>query len=212
MVERIARLNRPVVALHGLALEAVEHAVDQLGRPRARAKTRHGRMDLLQRLAEFFEQRPGRGKAERAGGEPPAVFAAAHQDQVFLDEQRGRDKRRLGEVALGIAGGADHLDPATGTPMGLGKCPRQVRFEQVEHFALGIARAVFLDEHGAGHFGIEPLLLGEERQEMFVDFDPVGQGKRLQPDGEQLGRAIIGRVGGQRCHASDQFCRDQAAQ
>lgn len=71
-----------------------------------------------------------------------------------------------------------------------------MRTQQVEHFLLGVPRAVFLNENPLGDFAIEPVLLGEIRQQMVVDLDPVRRVERLQPDAEEFRRAVIGRVGG----------------
>ena len=50
---------------------------------------------------------------------------------------------------------------------------RKMRDEQVQHLALGVARAVFLDEDLFRYFRIEPLLFGQMRQEKFIDLDPA---------------------------------------
>ncbi|GLS38231.1 hypothetical protein GCM10010869_38250 [Mesorhizobium tianshanense] len=59
-----------------------------------------------------------------------------------------------------------------------------MRAEQIEHFALGLTRAVLLDEDPVGDFRIEPPFLGEIGQQMPVDLDPFIEVERLQPDGE----------------------------
>ena len=100
MVERVAGLDRPVEALDRIArLQHVEHAVDQPGIARPRPEARHRLVDRRHRPAEFFDQPPRRGKAQRAGGKPPAVLAAPHDDQVLLHQQRGAVQGGQGALA-----------------------------------------------------------------------------------------------------------------
>ena len=73
---------------------------------------------------------------------------------------------------------------------------RQVRSQQVEHFLLGVLRAVLGEQDGGfAAAGEEPLLLVQLFGEPRVGLDPVGKVERLQADAEGPGRAVIGRVG-----------------
>ena len=147
-------------------------------------------------LPNFSSERPGRGKAQRAGGEPPAAVVAAHQDQVFLDQQRGCDQRGVGETRRQGRSVRGARSP---------RCPHRCGDGCSETFPADMRRAIRALPAGrracrpprrkpVGDFGIEPALLGEIGQKIAVDLDPVCRVERLQPDGEQLRRAIIGRV------------------
>ena len=183
--------------------EIVEHAVDEIGGARARPETRHRRVDLLQRPAEFFDQRPGRGKAQRTGGQPPAAVVAAHQDQVFLDEQRGRDQRGIAET-IGSASCRDCLQRRSprsrraGAPVGFGKS-RQRDARRADR-ALRAGRRACRPPRRKPCRGF-PHRAGASRRDRHADGSSTSiqsvEIERLQPDGEELRRAVIGRVGGQ---------------
>jgi hypothetical protein len=61
----------------------------------------------------------------------------------------------------------------------------EMRGEQVQHFALGLAGAVFLDKDLFRDLRVKPLLFGQIRQQEVVDLDPAIEFERLQPDGEE---------------------------
>ena len=77
--------------------------MDDVGGARAATEARHRRVDVLQRRPNFSSSDQAEGKHSEAGDQPPAVLAAPHQHEVFLDEQGGGLQRLSGEAAAVIA-------------------------------------------------------------------------------------------------------------
>ncbi len=90
---------------------------------------------------------------------------------------------------------AGHAQAATRAPITLWKARRQMCFQERQNLGLRIFTACFGHKHLIGLLGMDAPLLGELEIEGIVDLDPVVQVERLQADGEELRRAVIGRVG-----------------
>ena len=149
-------------------------------------------MNGVQRAAELVAERPGRRKAQRAGDQPPAVLAAAHQQQILLHQARGGQQGRLAvERDETIAG--PHAERAPLAPVYQGEAGQQVGGEQFER--LGLPRlGAHQRAESRGAFARQDRLL--QRQlvgQIGVRLDPARRIERRQADGE---RRLAGGVGG----------------
>ncbi len=93
-MQRAIRRDGPVHAPdRQIGLEIIENAVHAQAEFLGIAGNR--RVQLIERRAEALLQRPERGEAQHRRDEPIAVRSAPHQDQIFLNEPRRRDQRRV---------------------------------------------------------------------------------------------------------------------
>ena len=149
-------------------------------------------------LPNFSVSDPGGREAQRAGGQTPAVLAPAHDDQVFLHQQGGALERRhvllrFQSVQFRMAGDGQ---PAVLEAVALRKTRRQMRVQQRQHLGLCILSSSLGDEDFRPMFGMDAPLPGQLEIEGVVDLDPVREIELLQPDLEELRRAVIGGVEG----------------
>ena len=162
------------------------------------AEAGDGRVDLVHRPPELLAERPGRGEAQRRGGEAPAGLALAQEHEILLHQARGDLQRREPRrIQRHPAAGREDLDHLAAAPVDIGKALRQVFGEERQHFGLRRLRPRLGGEHLFGVRRAHPLLLAEEGRQVCVDVDPLGGVERFDPDLEEFRRAVIG--GGDWC-------------